>query len=295
MNNKPSQTLPTGKGIGIAILDTGISPVADFTKPYNRIAVFRDFIYGRTEPYDDNGHGTHVAGIACGNGFLSNKKYSGIAPDATIIALKILDFQGQGTSYKAVQAIQWILDNATKYNIRVVNLSIGTNDRKVHHPLANAVETLWNAGIMVVAAAANPEGNRRFLPPPSLSPKILSVGAWEDKSYFVPPKGLAKLTNTTTLPDVWTYGENIISVLSPDYNFGLQNRSTQHQIDDHYICMSGASMATPAISGIVACMLEQNPHFTPTQIKQYLCDVAATHNGLVVYPDCLAKRKEYLH
>lgn len=291
MNNKTKQNMPTGKGIGIAILDTGISPVADFTKPYNRIAVFRDFINGRTEPYDDNGHGTHVTGIACGNGFLSNGKYSGIASDANIIALKILDFQGQGTSYKAVQAIQWIMDNATKYNIRVVNLSIGTNDRKVHHPLANAVETLWNAGIMVVAAAANPEGNRRFSPPPSLSPKILSVGAWEDKSYFMPSKGFTKFTNT--LPDIWTYGENIISVLSPNYNFALQNRSPNHIIEKHYICMSGASMATPAISGIVACMLEENPNLTPTQIKKQLCRIAASQDGLLVYPDCLTKRKEY--
>ncbi len=293
MNNIMQQNIPTGKGIGIAILDTGISPVADFTKPYNRIAVFRDFVNGRTEPYDDNGHGTHVTGIACGNGFLSNGKYCGVASDAHIIALKILDFQGQGISYKAVQAMRWIMDNATKYNIKVVNLSIGTNDRKVHQPLANAVETLWNAGITVVAAAANPEGNHRFCPPPSLSPKILCVGAWEDKSYFLPPKGFAKFTNThSTLPDIWTYGENIISVLSPDYNFALPNRSTAKIIEKNYIYMSGASMATPAISGIAACILEKNPNLTPTQIKKQLCHTAALQDGLLVYPDCLTERKE---
>ena len=88
----------TGKGIGVAILDTGISPVNDFTKPINRIVAFKDFVNNKSKPYDDNGHGTHVAGITGGNGINSNGKYKGIAPDCNLIAVKVLDEAGQGNA-----------------------------------------------------------------------------------------------------------------------------------------------------------------------------------------------------
>lgn len=274
----------TGKGIGIAFLDTGISAIADFTKPINRIVAFVDFLYGRTQPYDDNGHGTHVAGIACGNGWYADGRYCGAAPQAHIIALKILDAYGQGTSARAIRAMRWIMDNAAKYNIKVVNLSIGTNDRKIHVPLVEAVDALWQKGIVVTAAAANPDGGVCFSPPPLISPNVLSVGTWEDQHYFAALAG--KRFAAPVLPDVWAHGENIISALSPDYNFSLPNRSTNNIIDGHYIAMSGASMATPLVSGIAACLLEQSPHLTPAQVKAYLCAQAQQHGGLLTPALC---------
>ena len=278
----------TGKGVGIAILDTGISPVEDFTMPRNRILVFRDFIHGGKHPYDDNGHGTHVTGIACGNGWLSDGKYCGTAPLSHIIALKILDAHGQGNSAKAIQAMRWIMDNAASYHIKVVNLSIGTNDRKVHVPLMEAVERLWHMGIVVVAAAGNPDGRDGYLPPPSLSPKILSVGAWEDKKYFAPPKGFARFTGTSSgMPGLWAPGEDIISVLSPDYNFSLQNRGRDKTVDQYYIRMSGASMATPFVSGAAACLLEKYPEASPAEVKRMLCSAAEQNGGLLPAHACL--------
>ena len=100
---------------------------------------------------------SHVTGVACGNGFLSSGKYCGIAPHTNIVSIKILDRSGQGNSAQAVRALRWIMDNFRKYNIKVVNLSIGTNDRRVNLPLKEAVERLWQMGIVVVAAAGNPD------------------------------------------------------------------------------------------------------------------------------------------
>jgi len=122
---------------------------------------------------------THVTGIACGSGTLSNGRYRGIAPEAYIISLKILDSNGQGSSSHAVAALRWIMDNAAKYNIRVVNLSIGSNDRKVNQPLKESVEVLWRRGIVVVAAAGNPDGRRGYQPPPPISPMVITVGTWK--------------------------------------------------------------------------------------------------------------------
>lgn len=232
-------------------------------------------------PYPSFAPVTHVTGIACGNGTLSGGRYRGIAPQAHIISLKILDAMGQGTSLRAIRAMRWILDNAPQYNIKVVNLSIGTNDRRVHRPLQEAVESLWHKGIVVVAAAANPDGGTHFLPPPSLSPSILSVGTWEDREWFP-----AKQTTSVGQPDLWAHGENIISVLSPNYNFSLQNRSKSSIVDHSYIAMSGASMATPMVSGMAACLLERFPSLTPSQVKQRLC-AAAEKNGGLLEPSCL--------
>ena len=111
---------------------------------------------------------THVTGIVCGNGHASEGKYQGIAPESNIISVKILDQNGQGNSAQAIAGLRWIMDNAKKYNIRVVNLSIGTNDHKINVPLMEAVNKLWFAGITVVAAAGNPDSRRHFQPSPAI-------------------------------------------------------------------------------------------------------------------------------
>ncbi|MDO4531816.1 MAG: S8 family serine peptidase, partial [Bacillota bacterium] len=191
---------------------------------------------------------THVTGIACGNGTLSHGVWKGIAPTANIVSLKILDRRGQGSTSHAVRALRWIMDNAAKYNIRVVNLSIGTNDRRSNLPLQEAVERLWQAGIVVVAAAGNPERRNQYRPPPAVSSNVISVGAWEDRSYFQAPSFSLFTKEERLQPDLWAPGEQIVSVLSPDYDFSLPGRSRENMAGSHYIRMSGASMATPLVS-----------------------------------------------
>ena len=117
----------SGFGVGVAVLDTGI--YAGHLDLCSRIAVFRDFVSFRKDPYDDNGHGTHVAGIIGGDGAASGGKFTGIAPGCHFIALKVLDRFGNGRKEVLLQAFDWILANRELYNIRVVNISVGTTCR----------------------------------------------------------------------------------------------------------------------------------------------------------------------
>ena len=134
----------TGKGITIAFLDTGIAPIKDFVIPSNRIILFKDFVNNKKDPYDDNGHGTHVTGICSGNGILSKGKYKGIAPLSNIISIKILNNTGNGNSSDVLAGIQWVIDNAKKYNIKILNLSIGTEPQISDDPLVKAVDYAWD-------------------------------------------------------------------------------------------------------------------------------------------------------
>ena len=124
----------TGAGVGVAIIDSGITNWHDdltnttsklFPYGNQRVAKFVDFINGQTLPYDDNGHGSHVAGIIAGNGKDSYGEKTGIAPKATLVSLKVLDANGQGTISNIISALGWLARNAKTYNIRVVNMSVG--------------------------------------------------------------------------------------------------------------------------------------------------------------------------
>ena len=115
-----------GRNIAVAVLDTGIFPHNDFCKPYYRIGGFVDFVNGYNKPYDDNGHGTHVCGIIGGNGYSMHEKYRGMAPGCIIIAEKILDKYGVGDVESVVEALKWTIKYKELYNIRIVNLSVGT-------------------------------------------------------------------------------------------------------------------------------------------------------------------------
>ena len=121
-----NQPFYTGKGIGVAILDTGIYPHIDFD---SRICAFVDFILNKKIAYDDNGHGTCVAGILAGSGAASMGKYKGAAPGCHLVALKVLDRFGNGNKEDVLKAFEWILCNRQRYNIRIVNISVGTTYR----------------------------------------------------------------------------------------------------------------------------------------------------------------------
>ena len=127
----------TGKNIGVAVLDTGIYPHIDFDC---RIRAFLDMVHGKTFPYDDNGHGTHVAG----SGTALNGKYKGVAPGCDIIAIKVLDEGGNGNKEQVIEALDWIKANRIKYNIRIINISVGTTQKESHRDLICAVESAWD-------------------------------------------------------------------------------------------------------------------------------------------------------
>ena len=169
-----------GSKMAAVILDTGIFPHIDFG---NRIKEFVDLVNGRVSLYDDNSHGTHVAGILAGSGRASAGKFKGIAPEADIIMIKVLDHMGNGETTSVIKGFEWIKKNRDKYNIKVVNISVGTlpkagnNEKSI---LLNGVDELWDLGINVVAAAGNAGPEPGTITTPGISKKIITVGASDD-------------------------------------------------------------------------------------------------------------------
>lgn len=263
----------TGRDVCIAFLDTGICPLADFIYPEKRIIAFHDFVNGLKEPYDDNGHGTHVCGIASSNGFLSNGKYRGVAPQSNIISLKILDEAGHGNAAAALDAINWIHRNYRKYSIRVVNMSIGTVDKNISSSLIMACTALFNDGIIVCAASGNE--NSSTITSPGICPNVITVGSWEENRRFRINMG----GKVYYKPDIFAPSENIVSCRSLSFSFDSPKREESLAVDSNYIRMSGTSMATPMVSGTCALMLQNNPQLTPTQIKRAIMEASLRNNN----------------
>lgn len=174
----------SGRGVGIAVVDTGVYPHKDLVSKRNKIVGFKDFVNKTPFPYDDNGHGTHVAGIIAGDGTESNGKYKGIAIDSNIIGVKVLDKDGSGNISDVLAGIQWILDNKKRFNIRIINLSVGMKDVEGEKSaLVRGVNAAWDNGLIVVAAAGNngPEGGT--ITTPGISRKIITVGSSDENAH----------------------------------------------------------------------------------------------------------------
>lgn len=275
------QSTQRGAGVGIAVIDTGVSPHYDLIYPQNRIAAFYDLINGKSNPYDDDGHGTHVAGIACGNGFVSGK-YTGTAPNSNLIAVKALDHEGNGTTSDILAALQWVINNRRLYNIRVINLSLGipSDIPPEEDPLVKGVAAVVRYGLTVVTAAGNNGPAQKTINSPGISPAVITVGAADlsgspcvasFSSRGPGPKNSQK-------PDLLAPGVNIISL---DYKHSRG-----------YVAQSGTSMAAPAVSGAAACLYSQYPRLNPAQVKLMLLSdtiplskepAAAQGNGMLNY------------
>jgi len=278
-----SSELLTGQGINVAVLDTGLCPSADFTKPNNRLVIFKDFVNGRDDYYDDNGHGTHVAGIVCGSGYLSNGVHTGIAPNAGIIAIKVLDDEGRGNSADVLAGLQWVADNKEKYNIKIVNLSVGTPDVNNFDPLLAAVECIWDMGIVVTVAAGNDGPLASSVTSPGSSKKVITVGASDDSTACVDAfgerivdfSGRGPTRNCIIKPDILAPGADIVSVRSQGMSDKVQRALQDKFVGDYYLSLSGTSMATPRVSGAIALLLEKNPELSPDDVKYALKRSAA--------------------
>jgi len=249
----------TGKGIGVAVLDTGCFPHDDFD---NRIIAFTDIIRRQKRPYDDNSHGSHICGIIGGNGSSSRGKYRGIAPGCNLIPVKVLDRRGNGYASDVLSGLRWIRNNRKLYNIRIVNISVGSLSRKgieENSALVRGVNEAWDDGLIVVVAAGNMGPNRCTITTPGISRKVITVGCSDDYkevsvmgSRMVDYSGRGPTGSCVLKPDLVAPGASIIS---------CSNQRGQ------YTTKSGTSMATPLVSGAIALLLEKYPDMTNKDVK----------------------------
>lgn len=259
----------TGKGIGVAVLDTGIYPHVDFD---SRIIRFEDFLQNRRFPYDDNGHGTHVAGIIGGSGAGCQGKYRGVAPECDLIAMKVLDRHGNGKREVLLRAFRWILKYKDVYHIRIVNISVGTtgNNRKEQIQLIEGVEKLWDAGLIVVAAAGNRGPAPGSVTAPGNSRKVITVGSSDMMTGEKKTSGRGPTWECVCKPDIVAPGEQIMSCLPSVNKRPVYGRK------------SGTSMSTPYVSGSIAQMLQKDPNLNNVEIKMLLrqcaVDLGYEHN-----------------
>ncbi len=264
----------TGKGVTVAVLDTGIYPHKDFD---NRITSFYDCLNNRSHMYDDNSHGTHVCGIIGGSGRQSHGLYKGIAPQCNLISVKMLDSKGLGSSQAMIKGINWILDNQKKYDIKIVNISVGTESVSCadsQSELVIAVEKMWQQGITVIASAGNNGPDYHTITVPGISSKIITVGASQamkgldsnGKPHFT-YSGKGPTHCNIPKPDVTAPGSHIISC---------------HHYGNSYTTKSGTSMSTPIVSGAAALAFSYNPKLTNEVFKEKLC-ISARDMGLDRY------------
>jgi len=267
-----------GRGVTIAIVDTGIYPHQDLA---GRIKAFKDFIQNRTEPYDDNGHGTHCAGDAAGDGTASNGKYTGIAPEAMLIGVKVLNKMGSGSLSTVMDGIQWCIDNKDLYGINIISLSLGSTATvpAAEDPIVQITEAAWDAGIVVCAAAGNEGPDHGTIASPGISPKIITVGAMDDMGTVSRSDDQAAEFSSRgptidgiVKPDVLSPGVDIVSLRSPSSY--LDKLSKSDQVDNDYFSLSGTSMATPICAGVIALLLEKFPDLLPDQIKAKIIKTA---------------------
>ncbi|MBM3460720.1 MAG: S8 family peptidase [Armatimonadetes bacterium] len=262
----------TGKGVGIAIIDSGIHPHPDLK---DRIKGWVDIAEGRKDPYDSFGHGTHVAGDAAGTGVKSAGKIKGAAPDADLIGVRIT------TVAEAIKGIQWVIENKDKYNIKVVNMSLGDFATKSHKddPWTQVTQKAIEAGLVVVVAAGNEGPEPGTISTPATSPRVITVGALDDKRTVdrkddqmasFSSRGPTSVDNLSK-PDLIAPGVSVFAPLSPGSTLDVPELP---HIGKDYIAISGTSMATPLVSGVAAALLQANPNLTHDDVKKLLTETA---------------------
>ncbi|WP_127579708.1 S8 family peptidase [Paenibacillus koleovorans] len=267
----------TGRGVTIGIIDTGVYPHPDLVKPVNRIVGFRDFLGGRCHPYDDNGHGTHVAGDAAGNGRSSRGKYTGPSPKARLVVAKAFNRFGEGDTSDVIAAIDWIVRTRHKFGTRIVNMSFGgpPGGSCEEDPLCRAVGRAWDRGLIVVASAGNEGPGARTIDSPGINPKIITVGATDDlrtlkqtDDQVAPFSSRGPAPDRKTKPDLVAPGVDIVSLRAPG-SF-LDRREPFNRVANSYFRMSGTSMSTPIVAGAIAQLLQRFPRLTNEQVKSLL-------------------------
>jgi serine protease AprX len=275
----------TGKGVDVAVIDTGVAPVGGLNaagKVVNGPDLSLESQNAGLQYLDTDGHGTFMAGLIAGNDGQPGG-YRGVAPDSRIVSLKVGVADGGTDVSQVIAAIDWVVQhrNDNGLNIRVINLSYGTNSTQSYaiDPLAYAVEQAWKAGIVVVAAAGNSgyqSGSSAQLADPGYDPQIIAVGAADTNGTAVPwddqvapfSAGVSSCSNGCRAPDLVAPGSHMQGLRVPGSYIDQNNPAGA--LGSSYFRGSGTSEATAFVSGAVADLLQRYPQLTPDQVKEML-------------------------
>ena len=260
--------------VTVAVLDSGID--ANHPDLSGKVLAFQDFLSHGSIPYDDFGHGTHVCGCIAGNGNISNGLYCGIAPGASLVVGKILDKRGDGSVGKMAEALRWILDIKDIYQIRVLNISIGTGDgyqKQEYDEIRMLLNEAWYQGIMIVCAAGNQGPASGSISMLGMNRNIITVGChegWETHRFGRPCQiysGRGEVSEIYRKPDIVAPGTEIVSCKAAPYR-------GKKLLDRYYCKKSGTSMATSIVSGCCALFFQRNPVESNEYCKRRLLQTA---------------------
>jgi serine protease AprX len=277
----------TGQGVTVAVLDTGIDDLPDFS---GRLVGGVDLTSANNPFQDSYGHGTFVAGLIAGNGTSSGGQYSGEAPGARLVSIKVAGADGTTHLGTLISGLQWAVDHQSSYGIKIVNVSLGFQPSKstVTNPLDQAAEAVWNSGIAVVASAGNAGPFNGTILSPGDDPLVITAGALDDMAApSVTGDEMNDFSSAgPTSPDGWvkpdlvTSGRSVVSLAAPGST--IYGDYPSARVGSGNFVGSGTSFSAAITSGAAALVLADNPGLTPNQIKARL--LAATSPGPVGNP-----------
>lgn len=295
----------TGQGVTVAVMDTGIDNLPDFS---GRLIGGVDLTNGGAPYQDSYGHGTFVAGLIAGDGASSAGQYSGEAPGAKLVSIKVAGADGMTHLGTLISGLQWAVDHRSGYGIKILNLSLGFKSAQstVTNPLDQAVEAVWNAGVAVVVSAGNTGPFNGSILSPGDDPLVITVGALDDMA--TPSVTDDEMNDFSavgpTSPDGWvkpdlvTSGRSVVSLSAPGSTIDTDYPSAR--IGSTNFVGSGTSFSAAITSGAAALVLADNPGLTPNQLKARLLGTTSPgpvgnpfvdgHGALNVYAAAISGR-----
>jgi serine protease AprX len=294
----------TGRGITVAIIDSGLwehEALVNDTNGDNRLLARYDAITDTLGEvvFDESGHGTHMASVLAMSAPVMHQQsptrsFKGVAPDVNLVAVKAFNTQGQGDFLDIVRAIQFVVDNRQKYQIKVLNLSFAARPRWQYwlDPINQAVMRAWASGITVVAAAGNEGPEPMTIGSPGNLPYVITVGAVTDSwtpenrsdDYIPDFSSRGPTPGAHIKPDIVAPGGHMTGITRPGSK--LTADYPEYFLNTGEFVMTGSSQASALVSGIVALLLELEPELSPDDIKCKLmssAEPAINSDGLLAY------------
>ncbi len=274
----------TGKGVGVAIIDTGVrhmKSIKQDTTGHKRNLVLHNVLGGTDIKHDENGHGTHVASIIGNSSYSYDRNgnqmafYNGVAPDADLLVVKAFYEDGSSTYTEILKALDYVISHKDEHNIKVLNLSFSANPQSFYwdDPINQAVTLAWSKGITVLASAGNKGSDAMSIGVPGNNPYVITIGASSDNGtpYFLGDDILSSFSSAGPTvegfikPELIAPGSKIQGLMSE--NSYIYRNFPEADAGGKYMALSGTSQSTAVTSGIVALLLQEDPTLSPDDVK----------------------------